>query len=102
MDLTHPLFWNQFTGLAAFFALVVQILWLLLLVRAIRNPNFSEIERFMWVFIVVMLNIVGALLYVLMAPGYSSARGSQRGSFLNGDRGMSPAEYERRQRQPPP
>jgi len=60
-------------ALLAFFGL-----WIYALVKALTHPEFDPVSRFMWVFVIVMLTFIGALLYLLMVRDPSPVRYHRR------------------------
>ena len=54
-------------GLAAF------VLWLWALIDAIRNPALDSTMRIVWVVVIVLVQFLGALLYLIMRPRSASA-----------------------------
>ncbi|SPE55344.1 conserved exported hypothetical protein [Verrucomicrobia bacterium] len=49
------------------------VFWIMMLIHAITNKGLSDVEKIMWVLIVVFLHALGALLYFFLgrpkAPG---------------------------------
>ena len=50
-------------------ALVTTIFWLWMLIDAITNTALTGTEKIIWVLVVLLSHIIGALLYFLLARG---------------------------------
>lgn len=50
------------------------LFWLAILAAALWRSDLDPVTKFMWVFVIVSLSIVGALLYLLIAPSVAKAR----------------------------
>lgn len=59
------------------------VLWVVTLVRVLTRKDFDPVTRFMWVFIVVSLNIFGVIIYMVVAPRVAAQESS--GSFEESD-----------------
>lgn len=59
------------SGGALFLVVAFLVFWLATLVFALKNKHLNDISRFMWVFVIVMVPILGCVLYLLMAPSSS-------------------------------
>ena len=53
---------------AALCGLALLAIWLWALVHAIRNPAISDTNRLMWVIVILFANVLGAVLYLVIAP----------------------------------
>jgi hypothetical protein len=48
-------------------ALAAFVFWICMLVSAIQNKGLSDTERIVWVLVVILLHILGAILYFFLA-----------------------------------
>jgi hypothetical protein len=49
-------------------ALVVGVFWLLVLISALSRQDFDPVTRFMWVFVIIATSVLGAVVYLVVAP----------------------------------
>ena len=49
-------------------SVVLFCIWFVVLIRVLLRPDFDSVSRFMWVFILVSLNIFGLIAYAVAAP----------------------------------
>ena len=55
------------TAAVCLFSLLTFVLWLWMLINAIKNPSLSSNERIIWVLVIIFLPCVGSLIYFFMA-----------------------------------
>ena len=55
------------TAAVCLFSLLTFVLWLWMLIDAIKNPSLSSNERIIWVLVIIFLPCVGSLIYFFMA-----------------------------------
>ncbi|MBW3598688.1 MAG: PLD nuclease N-terminal domain-containing protein [Planctomycetes bacterium] len=55
--------------------LVGFVLWIWALVHAIRNPALDSNERLIWVLVIIFLQLIGALIYVIVARKGEARKG---------------------------
>ena len=48
--------------------------WIWMLIHAIQNKHLTDAERIVWVLVVVLLNLLGAVLYFLLGRPPASLR----------------------------
>ncbi|HKI46840.1 MAG TPA: PLDc N-terminal domain-containing protein [Balneolales bacterium] len=58
------------------FSLALFVFWIWTIVDCIRNPNFDDTRRIMWILIIVLLGFIGSFIYLFMA-----SRGGDPESF---------------------
>jgi hypothetical protein len=51
---------------AFIFGLITLALWIWALVDAIQNPGLNPTERIIWVLVILLTNLLGAILYLLI------------------------------------
>ena len=56
------------SGVIAFWFAVLAIIWLVVLAVALNRNDMHPSTQFMWVFVLVSMNILGVLLYWMIAP----------------------------------
>lgn len=44
------------------------VFWIWSLVDCIRNPNYDDMRRIMWVLVIVLTGFIGSIIYLAMAP----------------------------------
>jgi len=50
------------------------LFWFFVLAAALGRDDFDPVTKFMWVFVIIAASIVGAVLYLLIAPSAASVR----------------------------
>ncbi len=48
------------------FALLVTVFWIWMLIDAITNRGLTDIEKLIWVLVILFIHFIGALLYLLI------------------------------------
>jgi len=48
------------------FAIAAFVFWICMLVSAIQNKGLTDTERIVWVLVVILLHVVGAILYLFL------------------------------------
>ena len=68
MSLLKKSDWHSPGALACWVAIILSLiglaLWIWALVHAIKNPALDSNERLIWVIVIVLLQLLGALIYV--------------------------------------
>lgn len=49
-------------------SLAVFVFWIWTIIDCIRNTNYDDTRRIMWVLIIVLLGFIGSIIYLVMAP----------------------------------
>jgi len=52
--------------LLAPFALAVMVFWIWMLVHAITNPGLRDVEKLIWVLVILFTHLLGALIYFVV------------------------------------
>lgn len=50
------------------FTLALFVFWIWTIVDCIRNPNYDDLRRIMWILVIVLLGFIGSFIYLFMAP----------------------------------
>ena len=55
-------------------AVIAGLFWFFVLATALSRNDFDPVTKFMWVFVIVAASIIGAILYLIIAPNAASVR----------------------------
>ena len=50
------------------------VLWVWALIDAIRNPSLSDTERIVWILVILLTQLLGAIIYLIIGRKGSSSR----------------------------
>lgn len=65
---------SQMPSWALVLVVIGGLVWLFVLASALSRDDFDPVTKFMWVFVIVAASIVGAVLYLLIAPSVARVR----------------------------
>jgi hypothetical protein len=68
---------HMLEGLVVMLIAVGVLFWLFILGSALGRDDLDPVTRFMWVFVIVMTSVLGAILYLLIAPSRQIVSASQ-------------------------
>jgi hypothetical protein len=66
--------------LALFAGLLAGLFWFFVLASALSRQDLEPVTKLMWVFVIVATPVLGALLYLFIAPRAPDAEGSYMGA----------------------
>lgn len=64
---------DRLSGEFLLLGVIAFCIWLGVLIRVLTRPEIDPVTRFMWVFLLVSLNILGIILYAFCGPPASQA-----------------------------